>query len=89
MLCYFYIWFMYVTFAETTGGVLSAIKEDDLQTHAKSNSNAETPSAASISSARIATKSEDKSESTKGKRPRQHRCHQDSFSKEEEKKVSN
>lgn len=71
---------------ETTGGVLSAVKEDDLQMHAKSNSNAETPSAASSSSARIATKSEEKSESTKGKRPRQHRRHHDSFSKEEEKK---
>lgn len=70
---------------EPSGGVVNAVKEDDSQTQAKSNLTVETPLAAS-SSARIAAKSEEKSEIVKGKRPRQHRRHHDSISKEEEKK---
>lgn len=88
---YFYnilAWSFVIGTLEPSGGTVNAVREEESQSHAqaKSVSNADASLVASSSSSRL-SKSEDKFEGSKGKRPRPHRRHQDPVPKDEEKKV--
>lgn len=70
---------------EPSGATVNVVREEESHAQAKSVSNADTSVVASSSSSRL-SKSEDKFEVPKGKRPRQRRRHQDPVPKDEEKK---